>query len=353
MRLTRRALAPAAALAATAGYATMKKRNSHPVELPGDGKSAVAVVKAASYSAGLVRPILDGMRACGLNVRGKRILLKPNLVEFDHATAINTDARVVAAAHEAFLQAGAAAVTIGEGPGHRRDTFDLAREAQYRAIIPGFDAIFTDLNRDDVSSVEGFADEGSFFFPDTALGADLIVSMPKMKTHHWAGVTLSMKNLFGLVPGAVYGWPKNRLHIIGITRSILELNRVFRKTFALVDGITGMEGNGPIQGTPKHAGVLVMGNDLRAVDATCCRIMGIDPMEVEYLRLGAPLGRLEERWIQQNGEDPAAVATHFSLISQFAGLRLGRNVDSGPRRTSSVTPARAEELSPDYDTDRA
>ena len=93
-----------------------------------------------------------------------------------------------------------------------------------------------------------------------------------------------MKNFFGLVPGSVYGWPKNKLHYIGINEAIVALNRVFRNTFAIVDGIVGMEGNGPIQGKPKPAGVIVMGRDLVAVDATCCRIMGIDPEKVNPMR---------------------------------------------------------------------
>ncbi len=281
----------------------MKK--TQPVEQPGLAASVVAVVKAATYSTGLVQPIVEGIRACNLDPRGKRVLLKPNLVEFDRTTSINTDPAVVAAAYEAFRELGAAEVRIGEGPGHRRDTFDLVRQAGYTADL------FTDLNRDDVTEVAGFADEGSIYLPNTALQADLIVSMPKMKTHHWAGVTLSMKNLFGVVPGAVYGWPKNRLHYVGITRSILELNRIFRNTFAIVDGIVGMEGNGPIQGTPKAAGVLVMGADLRAVDATCCRLMEIDPLSIEYLRLGTSLGHLEESLIEQRGEAIRVMARRF------------------------------------------
>ena len=240
----------------------------------------------------------------------------PTVHSRQEIVAINTDAAVVAAAYDAFRQLGAASVVIGEGPGHRRDTFELAREAGYPAGL-------TDLNRDDVSEISGFAGEGTAFFPNTALRADLIVSLAKMKTHHWAGVTLSMKNLFGLVPGAVYGWPKNRLHYIGITRSILELNRVFRNTFAIVDGIVGMEGNGPIQGVPKQAGVLVFGQDGRAVDATCSRIMGIDPLKVEYLRLASVLGRLEEKWIEQRGENLSQLTTQFRLIPQFTDLRRG------------------------------
>jgi len=315
-KLSRRIFLPSAGIALTAGYSAMKNHDREPVERIGGPKSDVAVLKASTYSQDLVRPMLDGIRACGLEVRGKNVLLKPNLVEFDRSTAINTDAAVVAAAYDAFRQLGAASVVIGEGPGHRRDTFELAREAGYPAGL-------TDLNRDDVSEISGFAGEGTAFFPNTALRADLIVSLAKMKTHHWAGVTLSMKNLFGLVPGAVYGWPKNRLHYIGITRSILELNRVFRNTFAIVDGIVGMEGNGPIQGVPKQAGVLVFGQDGRAVDATCSRIMGIDPLKVEYLRLASVLGRLEEKWIEQRGENLSQLTTQFRLIPQFTDLRRG------------------------------
>ena len=86
-----------------------------------------------------------------------------------------------------------------------------------------------------------------------------------------------MKNLFGVVPGSVYGWPKNVLHMAGIENSILDLAATIRPQFTIVDGITGMEGDGPIMGEPKHVGTIVMGNDVVAVDATCARIMGINP----------------------------------------------------------------------------
>jgi uncharacterized protein (DUF362 family) len=317
--LSRRLLLPSAGLAVTAGYTAMSKHDSVPVEALGDPRSVVAILRTSTYSQDLVRPMLDGIQACGLEVRGKRVLLKPNLVEFDRSTAINTEAAIVAAAYDAFCMLGAASVVIGEGPGHRRDTLDLARQAGYPSGL-------IDLNRDDVSGISGFAGEDTAYFPNTALSADLIVSLAKMKTHHWAGATLAMKNLFGLVPGAVYGWPKNRLHYIGITRSILELNRVFRNTFAIVDGIAGMEGNGPIQGRAKQAGVMVFGRDLRAVDATCCRLMAIDPLRVEYLRLASAVGHLEERWIEQRGEGVSQLVTEFELIPKFSSMRMARNV---------------------------
>lgn len=312
--LMRRALTAAFA----GGLASCQK--SEPTKF--SGTSPVAVLRAKNYQQDLTNTILEGIRLCGLVVKDKRILLKPNLVEFDASTAINTDVAVVAAALAAFRSLGAASVTIAEGPGHRRDTLGLADEAGYWKGIRGFEDNFVDLNRDDVSPVKNFASEKQFFLPNTALAADLIVSIPKMKTHHWAGATLSMKNFFGLVPGAVYGWPKNKLHYIGIDNSIVALNRQFRRTFAIVDGIVGMEGNGPIQGNPKEAGLLVFGQDLVAVDSTCCRIMGIDPAKVAYLQQAADLGAIDPQQIQQRGENPSAVRTDFELISEFASFRL-------------------------------
>jgi len=296
-----------------------------PPKLPNGpaGKSAVAIMRARSYSDDLVSRMLEGIREVGLDVRGKRVLLKPNLVEFDAATVINTDAAVIAAALEVFTRLGAREVKIGEGPGHRRDTLDLADDAKYRTNVPKFESLFTDLNRDDVSPVRGFAGESQFYFPNAVLGADLIVSLAKMKTHHWAGATLSMKNFFGVVPGSIYGWPKNKLHYLGISESIVALNRQFAsKAFAIVDGVIGMEGNGPIQGTPKPAGVLVMGRDLVAVDSTCARIMGIDPEKMDYLRLAANLGHVHSDRIEQRGETIAAVQTNFALMEEYKYLRL-------------------------------
>lgn len=289
---------------------------------PYSGRATVSILKATSYDVDLTKLILTGLAQAGLpDVKGKRVLLKPNLVEFDNATAINTHPRVVIAAFEAFRSLGAN-VTIGEGPGHRRDTFGLTEEAGYWQQLRTLDDHFVDLNRDDVKSIGPFLGRPDFYFSETLLAADLIVSLPKMKTHHWAGATLSMKNFFGVVPGSVYGWPKNLLHYHGIGNSIVALNRRFRNTFAIVDGIVGMEGNGPIQGQPKPMGALVFGRDLLAVDATCCRMMGIDPSKIEYLQGAADLGATATAQIDQRGEDPAALRTDFQLIHDFQHLRL-------------------------------
>jgi uncharacterized protein (DUF362 family) len=146
--------------------------------------------------------------------------------------------------------------------------------------------------------------------------------MPKLKTHHWAGVTLSLKNMFGIVPGNCYGWPKNALHWAGLTRSILDINSTVLPDLAIVDGIVGMEGNGPIQGQAKACGVLVVGDDPVAVDATCARIMGLAPERIDYLsQAGLLLGHVKEANILQLGERIESVRTPFAVLPEFERLK--------------------------------
>ena len=110
----------------------------------------------------------------------------------------------------------------------------------------------------------------------------------------------------------------------GIPECIADLHALFPRAFAIVDGIVGMEGNGPIQGTPRTAGVVVAGASPVAVDATCCRIMGLDPARIQYLRLTGGEQNLSEALIPQRGERIASVATNFAVLPELEGLRLSR-----------------------------
>ena len=186
----------------------------------------------------------------GLKLRGKTILVKPNLVEYIPGAEVNTNPLLVGAAAGAFLALGAKAVVVAEGPGHQRDTYLVLAQSGFQSQLRDRKLSFVDLNRDDVRQVKvttPFTGLDSLWVPQSILAADVVVSMPKVKTHHWAGVTLSMKNMFGIIPGSVYGWPNNVLHWKGIDRSILDINSTIAPHFVIADGIVGMEGNGPLQ----------------------------------------------------------------------------------------------------------
>ena len=324
---TRRAWTKAAGMAAGAAAVGTLESCARQPAARAQAWAPVSIYRAATYSEELYDLIRRIIADHALDIRGKRVVLKPNLVEFDAHTVINTNPKLVHAALEAFRAAGAAEVRIAEGPGHRRVTLDLADAGGYFATVPRFESLFTDLNLDETTKVDlvrPLSKLQTLYLPNTMLGCDLLVSMPKLKTHHWAGATLSMKNLFGVVPGGVYGWPKNVLHWAGIHQCIADLHTLFPKTFAIVDGIVAMEGNGPIQGTPRNAGVVVAGASPVAVDATCCRIMGLDPARIGYLQLAAGVQNLGEQLIPQQGERIESVAAPFAVLPELAGLRLAR-----------------------------
>jgi uncharacterized protein (DUF362 family) len=289
-------------------------------------RSAMGLFPAADYSVDLSDVIFRGLTVLEVNVRGLSVLLKPNMVEYEAGHAINTHPLVVAGAADALRRAGAREVIVGEGPGHRRDIeylltatglFDHLRESRIR---------FVDLNHDEVREVplrSWFTGMQSMALPTSLLRADMIVTMPKLKTHHWAGMTCSMKNLFGVVPGAVYGWPKNLLHVKGIDASILDLTATVRPHLTIVDAIVGMEGDGPIMGRPRTLGFLAMGTDLPAVDATCARVIGLDPKKIVYLdAAGHFLGNTDPGKIDQRGENPTRYRTTFDLIDARKNMRL-------------------------------
>jgi uncharacterized protein (DUF362 family) len=286
--------------------------------------SRVLIRRAVSYQQELGELILESLREFKLPVQGKTVLLKPNLVGLDPLGVMNTHPAVIAATRESFLRLGAARVLVGDGPAMDRDTQAILESVRLREFTGNLMRDFCDLNLDDVEKVilETHASKlQELFLPKTVLGVDFLVSMPKLKTHHWAGVTLSLKNMFGIVPGSCYGWPKNVLHWAGIDRSILDINAAARPDFAIVDGILGMEGNGPIQGTPKAAGLVLFGDDPVAVDATACRLMGLLPEKVTYLaRAGTMLGHLDPAKIQQLGESVESVRTPFAVLPEFRRL---------------------------------
>jgi uncharacterized protein (DUF362 family) len=289
--------------------------------------SQVAVLQALRYDLSLREIITKGVNLCGLEVRGKTILLKPNLVEFDPHGVINTNPLVIEAAIDCFRTLGARQVLVAEGPGHRRDNEYLLTASGIYGVIKEHRVPYVDLNSDDVRAtrlLSSFTKLEQLYLPETLYNADLLVSMPKLKTHHWAGVTLSLKNMFGVVPGSVYGWPKNILHWQGIHNSILDINSSLPvRQFAIVDGIVGMEGNGPLQGQAIDSGVLIFGEDLVAVDATAARLMKIEPKKIKYLaEAGEFLGNVNYESIEQIGENLERLQKNFRVIEEFQDLKV-------------------------------
>ena len=283
-------------------------------------RSTVTILRCDSYER-CYKAVEDGLRLLAPTVRGKRVLLKPNLVEYSTMASINTHPSVIAATADSLFRLGASEVIVADGPGHVRDSEMLIDECGLRNNLAEVGRVrFVDLNFDAVRRISprgGFTSFRELWLPETVLSADVIISMPKIKTHHWAGVTLSLKNLFGCIPGNVYGWPKNVLHWEGIDNSIAELAATIPIHYVIADGIVAMEGNGPLHGPSRSLGCLVFADDPLAADATCCRLMGVDPGRVRHLQITAPLGNTSSRSIIQIGESVSGCKQQFSLMPEF------------------------------------
>ena len=284
--MNRRDLLAASAAVTGAALTAQLQRRKYTRDLR-PPRSRVAVLSADKYSDGLDQLVYDGIRLFDLDVRGKSVLLKPNLVEYIPGKPVNTDAQLIGAAAETFLRLGVASVTVAEGPGHHRDTELLLHQTGLGDHLAHRRIRFVDLNRDELIKTKlqaNYSGLGQLWLPQTVLASDFVVSMPKVKTHHWTGVTLSMKNMFGIVPGCRYGWPKNVLHWAGIHESVLDICATVRPHFVIADGIIAMEGDGPLNGTAKLLNTILLSDDPVAADFLLARLLGSEPAATKHIQ---------------------------------------------------------------------
>jgi len=131
-----------------------------------------------------------------------------------------------------------------------------------------------------------------------------------------------MKNLFGVVPGVKYGWPKNLLHWHGIQQSIVDVVATVPIHFVIADAIVCMEGNGPLAGTARRLDRIVLSDDPVAADATCTRMMGLVPDRVPHIAETAKfLGNLSTDRIDQLAVQLVSPAAPFQTVQEFEHLR--------------------------------
>jgi uncharacterized protein (DUF362 family) len=299
--------------------------------------SRVAILRCESYER-VAQVVWDGIRLLDPQVAGKRVLLKPNLVEYSPSACINTHPTLIAATADALYRLGAMSVLVGDGPGHVRDSELVLEESGLRDALRSVGQLrFVDLNFDTVRAVRtqtSLTNLEELWLPQSLVAADMVVSIPKVKTHHWAGVTLSLKNLFGVVPGSVYGWPKNILHWQGIDNSIVELAAAVPVHYVVADGVEAMEGNGPLHGPARHLGCLVFADDPVAADSACCSLMDIDPYCVRHLAKASSLGNLDPgRW-ELLGDRIASLRQMFQPPPMMSFARLSSSTPGGHARSA-------------------
>jgi uncharacterized protein (DUF362 family)/Pyruvate/2-oxoacid:ferredoxin oxidoreductase delta subunit len=221
---------------------------------------------------------------------GTRVLIKPNfLAPAAPERAMTTHPWVVRAAAEYVLERGGR-VLVADSPGMGR--FDrLLRDGGYADALKGLDVELRPFK--DSVPVDIGEPFGRVEIAREAIEAEVVVNLPKLKTHAQMLLTLGVKNLFG----CVVGLKKPEWHMrSGVDRQLfarllVQIHRAVDPAVTLIDGIVGMEGHGPGRsGTPRHFGVLVGSASATATDAAICRFLGLPPEQLPTHRAAAELG---------------------------------------------------------------
>lgn len=230
-------------------------------------------------------------------VRGKRVLLKPNVGRVaSPERGIITNPQVVAAAVDMFRQAGAE-VAIGESPITGVKVMEAFEACGIAAVAAQRDCPLIDMDERPCvdTPIPGGQALGMLKLCADVLDYDMIVSIPVMKMHMHTQVTLSVKNM----KGCLWRRSKVKLHMLPplegsdekpINVAIADMSSVLRPDLAIIDGTVGMEGLGPSAGRAKPLDTVVVGVDGFAADAVACRIMGTDAATVPHLAIGAQRG---------------------------------------------------------------
>ncbi len=255
------------------------------------------IVKRSSYHDVKLRShIFEMMASLGGDSipTGTRVLVKPNFLSpASPDEALLTHPAVVKAVCEYLLQKRAR-VTVSDSPA--LGSFDkILKDNGIRDALAGLDvelAEFRTSVKVDIGDPFGRID-----MAEEALGADMVINLPKLKTHSQMLLTLGVKNCFGCIAG----FRKAEWHMrTGVNhemfaRLLVQIHQAVNPSLTILDGIIALEGQGPGRGgVPRHVGVLMASNSALAIDVTVCRMLGIEPETLPTNKMARQMGLMPD-----------------------------------------------------------
>ncbi len=213
------------------------------------------------------------------------VAIKPNLCcPKPYYTGATTDLRLLEGVIKIFKE-HAKELLVMESDGYSTTADESAEKSGVLDVCDYFEVPFFNLSKDIMIPVKGELKAlMNVKIPRTFLKADHVINLPVMKTHNIAGVSLGMKNMFGIVPG------KKNSHHSKLSDAIADVSKIKRPHLTIMDGIIGMEGDGPISGKPKKMDLTLASRDVLALDFTACRVMRINPFNIDHLQKAAYYG---------------------------------------------------------------
>lgn len=245
----------------------------------------VSLAKVATYEP---TAVLQAMRSClapfggmGAFVKpGQNVLLKANLLgPFSPEQAVTTHPSIVRAAAILVREAGARP-WIGDSPAVGKPR-QVARVTGMLEVVAETGASLLELEEPWEFEVPGYRVFRRLVLARALSQVDVVISLPKLKTHSQMTLTAALKNQFGCIPGLLKSeWHFRLQERPWLAALLLDLHRVVRPSLAIVDAVVAMEGAGPSAGQPRLLGALIAGCDFAAVDTVACHLIGLDPARV-------------------------------------------------------------------------
>lgn len=224
---------------------------------------------------------------------GLKVVVKPNLITDDPeyiARGANTSIPVLESLLRVLADC-ACRVTVGESEvGTKTQGRRLAEAVRYMDLdhlCKRYGAAFANFTEDAKVRVpvKGLHFK-HFDLSYRQAEAELVITVPKIKTHKYAGMTCSLKNMYGMIPEG-----RRVIYHRWLSKAITDINLVFKdRLVTLVDGMIAMEGNGPVYGDPVEMNMVLAAQDLVAADTTCARLIGLDPRSIEHLQVAEKRG---------------------------------------------------------------
>lgn len=218
---------------------------------------------------------------------GKSVLIKPNLLfPVSPEKAVTTHPVVVDAVLTYIADKNPRRIIVGDSPGVAlMDT--AGKKTGIKDITLKHNAEWVDFTNPTLLEYHDGVKQKLFYPAKIVCECDVIISLPKLKTHEMMYYTGAMKNLFGVIPGL----NKSRFHFNypekdDFATMIVDLVGALKPSFAIMDAIVAMEGPGPGSGYPKQVGILMASSNVLALDITAADLIGYDPMQIPILRIG-------------------------------------------------------------------
>lgn len=235
------------------------------------------------------------------------LVIKPNFCVPKHfSTGATTDLRILEQVLKMY-EGLAKERIVAESNGYYSTAEEAYAATGAKEVCEANGTQFVDLSSDICIPVKrDYVVFKDFKVPRTIMKADVLINLPVMKTHSIATVALSLMNLFGLIPG------KKAIYHPRISDIVCDLLKIRMPDLNIMDGMIGMEGN-EMRGYPKRLDLVLASTDPVALDTVCCKIMGINPDQVEHIVRAAYQGFGEStlRRIEVMGESIDAVRERF------------------------------------------